>query len=62
MAYGATVGAIFKAVARSGAALKALRHPTQKNILTYFTGCIRTKEMLLVLGRWVFHSSRSRDP
>jgi hypothetical protein len=51
LAYGPTVGEIVTGVTRIGAAIKAARHPTRKNILVGFTGTVKPKEMLLVLGR-----------
>ncbi|KAL8280941.1 hypothetical protein RQP46_006620 [Phenoliferia psychrophenolica] len=51
IAYGPTVGAILTGITRIGSAVKASRHPVRKNILSNFTGSVKPKEMLLVLGR-----------
>ena len=51
LAYGPTVGAILTGITRLGAALRATRHPTRKEILSKFTGSVKPGQMLLVLGR-----------
>ena len=53
LAYGPSMGEILTGPSRIGSAIKAMRHPTRKNILVDFTGAVRPGEMLLVLGRCV---------
>lgn len=51
LAYAPTLGEILTAPARIVSTIKAGRHPATKTILNDFTGSVRPKEMLLVLGR-----------
>lgn len=51
IAYGPSMGEILTGVTRIASAIKSMRNPTKKDILVDFTGTVRPKEMLLVLGR-----------
>ena len=53
IAYGPSMSEILTGVSRIGSAIKSMRHPARKTILQGFTGCVRPREMLLVLGRYV---------
>ncbi|KAM0754754.1 putative SNQ2-ABC transporter [Meredithblackwellia eburnea MCA 4105] len=49
--YAPSMGEILSALPRLPSTIQSMRHPVLKNILTEFTGTIRPKEMVLVLGR-----------